>query len=74
MSRFGAVVSGGPSAGFHSPQLNGRDEVVGFLRAALDPGALVFNGYRSFRVEVSADAAAALLRAAADPAACAASP
>ena len=46
--RFGAVVSGGPESGFHSPLIEDRAEALRFASAALTPGALVSNGFRSF--------------------------
>jgi len=50
---FGPVVAAGPQSGFHSPRLTDWDEAVRFLRLALEPGALVSNGYRSFWNRVS---------------------
>ena len=52
--RFGARVAGGPEAGFHSPQLRDPHDVERFVTAALQPGALISNGYRSFWNRVSA--------------------
>ncbi len=46
--RFGPVVSGGPESGFHSPVVEDRAEALRFAAAALTPGALVSNGFRSF--------------------------
>ena len=51
--RFGPVVAAGPQSGFHSPQITDPGEAERFLRLALDSGALVSNGYRSFRNRVS---------------------
>ena len=48
VGRFGPVVSGGPESGFHSPRITGPDEMARFLRLALQPGALISNGYRSY--------------------------
>lgn len=48
VERFGAVVSGGPESGFHSPQVSSLRDLARFVGAALRPGALVSNGYRSF--------------------------
>ena len=54
VERFGAVVAGGPEAGFHSPQLRVSHDAQRFVTAALQPGALVSNGYRSFWNRASA--------------------
>jgi len=54
IDRFGPVVSAGPKAGFHSPRMVEAGEVTRFVNAALRPGALVSNGYRSFWNRVSA--------------------
>ena len=51
---FGPVVRAGPEAGFHSPQLTAPQDVVRFVQRALQPGALISNGYRSFWNRVSA--------------------
>ncbi len=49
VERFGPVVrASGPRSGFHSPQIRNPREVVRFLANALETGALVSNGYRSF--------------------------
>ena len=48
VERFGAVLAGGPEAGFHSPQLRDPHDAQRFVTAALQPGALISNGYRSF--------------------------
>ena len=49
VERFGPVVrAGGPRSGFHSPQISDPREVARFLDNALQTGALVSNGYRSF--------------------------
>ena len=48
LERFGAVVSGGPESGFHSPRLVDSGEIQRFVDVALRAGALVSNGYRSF--------------------------
>ncbi|MDE0005509.1 MAG: hypothetical protein OXQ29_22695 [Rhodospirillaceae bacterium] len=53
IERFGPVVSAGPESGFHSPRLVEAGEVARFVIAALRPGALVSNGYRSFWNRVS---------------------
>ncbi len=52
--RFGARVAGGPEAGFHSPQLRDPHDAERFVTAALQPGALISNGYRSFWNRASA--------------------
>ena len=52
--RFGAVLAGGPEAGFHSPQLRDPHDVERFVTVALQPGALISNGYRSFWNRTSA--------------------
>ena len=55
VSRFGrAFVSPGPTGGFHSPELLDRKDIERFARAAVQSGALVSNGYRSFWNRVSA--------------------
>ena len=49
IERFGPVVrASGPRSGFHSPRLTDPREVTRFLDNALETGALVSNGYRSF--------------------------
>ena len=48
VERFGAVLRGGPEAGFHSPQLRDPHDAQRFVTVALQPGALISNGYRSF--------------------------
>ena len=45
---FGAVVSAGPEAGFHSPRIADPVEAKRFAKAAFRPGSLVSNGFRSF--------------------------
>ena len=48
VERFGPVVrGGGPAAGFHSPRVTGREDVLRFIDAAFAPGALVSNGHNS---------------------------
>ena len=54
VERFGAVLRGGPEAGFHSPQLRDPHDAQRFAAAALQPGALISNGYRSFWNRASA--------------------
>ncbi len=44
----GPVVRAGPESGFHSPQITDPQDAGRFVRLALQPGALVSNGYRSF--------------------------
>ncbi len=46
--RFGPVVRGGLSAGFHSPRVTDPTQAKQLIRAALSPATLVSNGYRSF--------------------------
>ena len=46
--RFGPVVLSGPEAGFHSPQFTNPEDAERFAKAALLPGSLVSNGFRSF--------------------------
>ena len=53
IKRFGPVISAGPESGFHSPRMVEAGEVMRFVNAALRPGALVSNGYRSFWNRVS---------------------
>ena len=48
VERFGRVVSAGPESGFHSPRFIEPGEAGRLAEAALRPGALVSNGYRSF--------------------------
>ena len=49
VERFGPVVrASAPQSGFHSPQISDPREVARFLDNALETGALVSNGYRSF--------------------------
>ena len=49
VERFGAAVwtEHGALAGFHSPVVEGRDDVLRLLAAAFRKGALVSNGWRS---------------------------
>lgn len=49
VERFGPVVSGGPGSGFHSPRIVDPVTAARFARAAVRPGSLISNGYRSFR-------------------------
>lgn len=51
--RFGPMVTAGPESGFHSPRIVDPADAERFADAALRPGALVSNGYRSFRNQVS---------------------
>ena len=53
VERFGPVMSGGPSSGFHSPEIYHEGDVERFVQAALVKGALVSNGYNSFWNRVS---------------------
>ena len=53
-TRFGPVVHAGPESGFHSPQLRDPHDAVRFVTVALQPGALISNGYRSFWNRASA--------------------
>ncbi len=55
VERFGAVVSAEPRSGFHAPQLTDPADIDRFLRAALAPGSLISNGYRSVWNRVDAD-------------------
>lgn len=48
VERFGPVVAAGPESGLHSPRVTGLHEAERFARAALQTGALISNGYRSF--------------------------
>ena len=48
VERFGPVVSAGPEAGFHSPRITDPGEAERLIDAALRPGSLVSNGFRSF--------------------------
>ena len=54
VTRFGPVVAAGPASGFHSPQIRDPREAKRFVTAALQPGALISNGYRSFWNRASA--------------------
>ena len=45
---YGPVLRGGPESGFHSPLIRDPRRAEAFARAALTPGALISNGYRSF--------------------------
>ena len=53
VSHFGPAVRGTPASGFHSPRITDPLQAISFLNAALQPGSLVSNGYRSFRNQVS---------------------
>ncbi len=53
VERFGAVVSGGPESGFHSPEIFDVGEAERFAMAALMNGSLVSNGYNSFWNRIS---------------------
>ena len=67
VSRFGAAAISDPGelAGFHSPILTDRADVVGFVAAAFAPGAVIGNGHIAFRNDIPAadneEAASALL-------------
>ena len=52
VTRFGGVFQAAAASGFHSPQLVG-DDLDEFLRAVLEPGTLVSNGYSSYRVQLT---------------------
>ena len=52
VTRFGEVFRADAASGFHSPRLAG-DDLDGFLRAVLEPGTLVSNGYSSYRVQLT---------------------
>ena len=54
VEHFGPVVRAGPESGFHSPQLRDPHDAQRFVTAALQPGALISNGYRSFWNRASA--------------------
>lgn len=54
VEHFGPVVRAGPESGFHSPQLRDPPAAERFVAAALQPGALISNGYRSFWNRASA--------------------
>ena len=60
LERFGPVLKLGIEHGFHSPTIEDGDEVERFLGAALDPGALVSNGFYSFFNEGGEAAAEAI--------------
>ena len=49
VERFGSVVqtAHGARSGFHSPVVEGRDEVLRLMAAAFSEGALISNGWRS---------------------------
>ena len=53
VERFGPVVMGSPAAGFHSPMVEEREEVMRLMDALFVTGALVSNGYNSVWVRVS---------------------
>ena len=61
VTRFSDVVRGDLAARSHSPRLLELDAALAFLELALEPGALVLNGHRSFRLALGADRARALL-------------
>ena len=48
VAHFGPAVRGTPASGFHSPRLTDPLRALKFVNAALQPGSLVSNGYRSF--------------------------
>ena len=48
VQRFGRVIRGGLTAGFHSPRITDPAQARKFVTAALSPRTLVSNGYRSF--------------------------
>ena len=47
VERFGRVLVGGPSTGFHDPLIEDRADVLRLLAAAFTEGALVSNGHNS---------------------------
>ena len=54
VEHFGPVVRAGPESGFHSPQLRDPHDAQRFVTVALQHGALISNGYRSFWNRASA--------------------
>lgn len=48
VERCGPVVAAGPQSGVHSPQLRDPHEAVRFVAVAVQPGALISNGYCFF--------------------------
>lgn len=48
VAHFGPAVRGTRASGFHSPRVTDPLQALEFVNAALQPGALVSNGYRSF--------------------------
>ena len=66
ISRFGSPVIGGRASGFHDPILEDAREQRRFLEAALQPGALVSNGFRSFFNRASVSDNRGLLAAASE--------
>jgi len=54
VEHFGPVVRAGPESGFHSPQIRDPHDAERFVTVALQPGALISNGYRSFWNRASA--------------------
>ena len=53
VEHFGPAVRGSPASGFHSPRVTDPLQALEFVNAALQPGSLVSNGYRSFRNRAS---------------------
>ena len=54
VERFGPVVAAGPESGVHSSQPRDPHEAIRFVSVALQSGALISNGYRSFWNRASA--------------------
>ena len=51
-TRFGEAFRADATSGFHSPQLVGAD-LYDFLRAVIEPGTVVSNGYSSYQVQLT---------------------
>ena len=52
VTRFGQAFRADAASGFHSPQLVGTD-LYAFLRAVLEPGTVVSNGYSAYQVQLT---------------------
>lgn len=61
MTRFSDVVHGDSAAGLHTPRLVELDAALAFLELALEPGAVVLDGHRAFRLVLGAERTEALL-------------
>ena len=61
VERFGPAFEAHSTAGFHTPEIAGRDEIERFMRSAFTRGALVSNGFNAFFNDATPAARTAVL-------------